>query len=140
MTGRHFLQAFTVCALLCTSGSLPSAQARNTPADNAANLLKVGQYEEVDRLLRDEKDPRAVAVRARAFIARGRYEEAEKLLTPAAASAPTSDAALEFGLLQLYLGRRDAATRTFNRIVDTLEPRTAMDLLRMAHDLDRIGP
>ena len=139
MTGRSFLQAFTVCALLFTSGSLPSAQSRNTPADNAANLLKVGQYDEVDRLLRDDKDPRAVAVRARALVARGRYEDAEKLLAPVAAAAPTSDAALELGLLQMYLGRRDVAARGLNRLVDTLQPRTPMDLLRMAQAARALG-
>jgi tetratricopeptide (TPR) repeat protein len=122
-----------------TSGDLPSAQSRNTPADNAANLLKVGQYDEVDKLLRDEKDPRAIALRARAYVARGRYEDAEKLLTPAAAAAPTSDAALELGLLQMYLGRRDQAARGLNRLVDTLQPKTPMDLLRMAQAARALG-
>ncbi len=129
----------TVCALLLSSGDLPSAQSRNTPADTAANLLKAGQYDEVDKLLRDEKDPRAIAIRARAYIARGRYDDAEKLLTPAAAAAPTSDAALELGLLQIYLGRRDQAARGLNRLVDTLQPKTAMDLLRQAEAARALG-
>jgi cellulose synthase operon protein C len=139
MMGRSLLQAFTVCTLLLTSGDLPSAQSRNAPADNAANMLKVGQYDEVDKLLRDEKDPRAIALRARAYVARGRYEDAEKLLTPAAAAAPTSDAALELGLLQIYLGRRDQANRGLNRLVDTLQPRTPADLLRMAQAARALG-
>jgi tetratricopeptide (TPR) repeat protein len=139
MTARLLLQGLTVCALLCTTGSLPAAQTRNTPADNAANLLKVGQYDEVEKLLRDEKDPRAIAMRARAHVARGRYEDAEKLLTPAAAAAPTSDAALELGLLQMYLGRRDQATATLNRIIETLQPRTPADLLRVAQAARAVG-
>jgi cellulose synthase operon protein C len=139
MTRRSLLQAFTVCALLFTSGGLPSAQTPNTPADNAANLLKVGQYDDVEKLLRDEKDPRAIALRARAHVARGRYEEAEKLLTPAATAGPTSDAALELGLLQMYLGRRDQATRTLTRLIDGLQPRTATDLLRMAQAARAVG-
>jgi tetratricopeptide (TPR) repeat protein len=139
MTARSLLQAFTVCALLFTSGTLPSAQTRSTPADNAANLIKVGQYDDVEKLLRDEKDPRAIALRARAFIARGRYEDAEKLLTPAVAAAPTSDAALELGLLQIYLGRRDQGLRLLNRLIDTLQPHTAMDLLRMAQAAQAVG-
>ena len=57
-------------------------------------------------------------LRARAAIARGRYADAEKLLTPAAASAPSSDAALELGLLQQYLGRRQDARRTLQRVLD----------------------
>jgi tetratricopeptide (TPR) repeat protein len=139
MTARLLLQGLTVCALLCTTGSLPAAQTRNTPADNAANLLKVGQYDEVEKLLRDEKDPRAIAMRARAHVARGRYEDAEMLLTPAAAAAPTSDAALELGLLQMYLGRRDQATATLNRIIETLQPRTPADLLRVAQAARAVG-
>lgn len=139
MTGRSLLQAFAVCTLLLTSGDLPAAQSRNTPADNAANLLKVGQYDDVDKLLGDEKEPRAIALRARAYIARGRYDEAEKLLAPAAAAAPTSDAALELGLLQMYLGRREQGARGLNRLVDTLQAKTAMDLLRMAQAARALG-
>jgi tetratricopeptide (TPR) repeat protein len=125
--------------LLCTSGTLPAAQTRNTPADNGAQLLKVGQYEDVEKLLRDEKDPRAIAIRARALVARGKYEEAEKLLTPVVTAAPTSDAALELGLLQNYLGRRDQGQRILNRLIDTLQPRTAMDILRMAQAARALG-
>lgn len=139
MTRRTIVHALPVLALLFTSGTLPSAQTRSTPADTATTLLKVGQYEEAERLLRDEKDPRAVAVRARAMIARGRYEEAEKLLTPAAAAAPTSDAALELGLLQLYLGRRADGTRALTRLVNTAQPRGAADLLRVAQAARALG-
>src|SRR4051794_9858511 len=104
MTKRSVLHAFAVLALLFTSGgTFPSAQTCNTPMDNALNLLRAGQYDQVEPVLRDDKDPRAVALRARAHIARGRYQEAEKLLVPAVAAAPGSDAALELGLLQQYL-------------------------------------
>ena len=63
-------------------------------------------------------------------MARGRYEEAEKLLVRAATSSPTSDAALELGLLQLKLGRRADGKRTLLRIADGLQPRTAPEYLR----------
>jgi tetratricopeptide (TPR) repeat protein len=131
MTGRSILLAVAICALLLTSGT-PSAQGRNTPADNAANLIKVGKYAEAEQLLLNEKDPGSIALRARTLTARGRYPDAEKLLTPAAAAAPTSDAALELGLLQMYLGRKDEATRGLTRIVETLQPRGAADFVRMA--------
>ena len=49
-----------------------------------------------------------MAVKARADIARGRYAEAEAMLRPVAARVPTSEAALELGLLQQMLGRPDA--------------------------------
>ena len=139
MTGRTVLHASAVLALLLTSGTLPSAQSRNTPAENAANLLKIGQFEQIEQLLRDDKDPRAVAIRARALIARGRYQDAEKILAPAAAAAPTSDAALELGLLQLYLGHRDEGRRGLNRLVNTTQPRGATDLLRMAQAARALG-
>jgi cellulose synthase operon protein C len=130
MTGRSFLHAFAIGALLLTSGTLPSAQTRNTPADTATNLLKVGQYDEAEKLLQNERDPRSIALRARAMIARGKYADAEKLLAPAAASAPTSEAALELGLLQIYLGRKDEGVRGLDRLIDTLQPKTPADLMR----------
>ena len=42
------------------------------------------------------------------MIARGRYAQAETLLRPVASRAPSSEAALELGLLQQMLGRPDA--------------------------------
>src|ERR1051325_3581502 len=94
-----------VTALVAVNMTLPSAQAQApapplTPADLAVLALNTGRYDEVDPLLKGATDLRATTLRARAAIARGRYADAEKLLTPAAASAPTSDAALELGLLQ----------------------------------------
>jgi len=125
--------------LFTSGGTLPSAQTRNTPMDNALNLLRAGQYDQVEPVLRDDKDPRAVALRARAHIARGRYQEAEKLLVPAVAAAPGSDAALELGVLQQYLGRRDDAARTLNRLVSGQQSRAATDLLRMAQAARALG-
>jgi Flp pilus assembly protein TadD len=140
MTKRSVLHAFAVLALLFSSGgTLPSAQTRGTPAESALNLMRAGQYDQVEPLLREDKDPRAVALRARAHVARGRYEDALKLLTPAAASAPTSDAALELGLLQQYLGRRDDATRTLGRVVNGQQGRTAADLLRLGQAARALG-
>ncbi|HTM05479.1 MAG TPA: tetratricopeptide repeat protein [Vicinamibacterales bacterium] len=139
MSGRSLLLALTIGALLLTSGTLPQAQTRNTPADNAANLIKVGQYDEADKLLQNERDPRSIALRARALIARGRYQDAEKALTPAVTSAPTSDAALELGLLQIYLGRKADGTRTLQRIVNGPQGRTAMDVLRQAQAARALG-
>jgi tetratricopeptide (TPR) repeat protein len=128
-----------VLALLFTSGAPPSAQTRSTPIDNALNLLKVGQYDQVESVLRDEKDPRAIAIRARAHVARGRYQEAEKLLAPAASAAPASDAALELGLLRMYLGQKAEATRGLQRLIQGTQPKTAADHLRLAKALHAIG-
>ena len=56
-------------------------------------------------------DPEAAAILAHLAIRKGLYDEALKLLEPAAAQSPLSSAALELGLLQQRLGRSDAATR-----------------------------
>ena len=121
-------------AVLVLTATLPSAQTPSgqplTPADLAAQALNTGRYDEVDALLKGATDLRATTLRARAAIARGRYADAEKLLTPAAAASPTSDAALELGLLQQDLGRRQDGRRTLQRLVDGLQPRTVADYTR----------
>jgi tetratricopeptide (TPR) repeat protein len=127
--------AIGVAVVLVLSATLPSAQtaqppAALTPADQAAQALNTGRYDDVDGILKGATDPRSIALRARALIARGRYAEAEKLLAPAAAASPASDAALELGLLQHYLGRRPDARRTLQRILDGPEPRTVADFTR----------
>ena len=127
--------AVGVAAVLVVSATLPSAQTAQssaplTPADQAAQALNTGRYDEVDGLLKGATDARATTLRARAAIARGRYADAEKLLAPAAAASPSGDAALELGLLQMYLGRRQDARRTLQRVLDGPEPRSAADFTR----------
>jgi tetratricopeptide (TPR) repeat protein len=107
-------------------------RAASGPIDAALKAMNVGQYDEAEKLLRGDSDPRAVAIRARAEIARGKYADAEKLLTSATAAAPASDAALELGLLQQYLGRKTQATATLRRLVGTLRTSTADDYFRLA--------
>ena len=128
--------------MFLVSGTLPSAQSAGqplTPADLAAVALNTGRYDEVDGLLKGAADPRAVVLRARAAIARGRYADAEKLLTPAAAASPASDAALELGLLHQYLGRRPEAQRTLRRLADSVQGRTAADVVRLGRAQRALG-
>ena len=63
----------------------------------------------------DERDPNVAAVKARAAIARGRYGPAEALLRPVVQRAPTSEAALELGLLEQMMGR-DSATPILEKV------------------------
>ena len=49
----------------------------------------------------------------------------------AATAQPGSDAALELGLLQLYLGRRAEGTRTLTRLTQVVAPATAADYVRL---------
>ena len=73
--------------------------------------LAHGAIEEAETLVasRPEDDPAAAAVRARILISQGGYQEAEQLLVPIASANPGSDAALELGLLHMYLGRKAEA-------------------------------
>jgi len=133
-----------VTALVVVNMTLPSAQAQApaqplTPADLAVLALNTGRYDEVDPLLKGSTDLRATTLRARAAIARGRYADAEKLLTPAAASAPTSDAALELGLLQQYVGKRQDAQRTLSRLANGLQARSVPELVRRGRALRALG-
>jgi tetratricopeptide (TPR) repeat protein len=130
-----------MCALLLAAATQPSAQSRtpNSPLDAAAEALERGRFEEVDQRLQGQNDPSAFALRARAAIAQGRYEQATQLLAKPAAAVPTGDAALELALLHLKLGRRDEGRRMLNRLADNLDPRTARDYLRFSLALRALG-
>jgi cellulose synthase operon protein C len=117
--------ACVVAAVLATTFSASSAQssaAQSAVQARAAaeRALMSGRYADVEQLTAAHPtDEVLIVFRARALIARGEYAAAEKVLTPAAATSPAGDAALELGLLQLSLGRRS-------------EGRRAMQLLLMA--------
>jgi tetratricopeptide (TPR) repeat protein len=130
--------AFVICAALLVGTTLvPSAQGQRgsaapaTPADPALQALNRGDYDAVEKILGAATDPRSIALRGRALIERGRYPEAEKLLTSTAAAQPGSDAALELGLLHLQLGKRDSGRRLLSGVLRTAAPRTAADYLRL---------
>ena len=123
--------------LLLAAGTVPTAQApasrQAAPTSSpAARALNAGQYDEVERLLKAATDPTSIALRARAHVAQGRYQEAQALLTPVAAAQPDSDAALELGLLELYLGRRAEGIRRLRQLASRLDARTARDYFRLA--------
>jgi tetratricopeptide (TPR) repeat protein len=118
--------------LLIVGTLLAQTRGGSTPADNALRALNEGRYDEVEQILGAQADPRSIALRARAHVERGRYADAEKLLAAPAKAQPTSDAALELGLLQLMLGRRDEGRRTLERVLDLPEAGSAADNLRLA--------
>ena len=110
------LSVFLLCAALTflalpTSGTAQAPRRANQALQAVARALIEGRYDEVDALADkiDTRDPSVVALKARAAIARGRYTQAETMLRPVAMRAPTSEAALELGLLENMLGRPDAA-------------------------------
>ncbi|MBI4886669.1 MAG: tetratricopeptide repeat protein [Acidobacteria bacterium] len=138
-TGRR---CFAVCAALLvavttsSSGQIPAADA--SPAAAAARALNLGQYDRVDELLGTAADERAAVLRARARIARGRYVEAEKLLSGFASTSPAGDAALELGLLQRYLGRQDGA-RTLQTVLSRSTTTSPADLMRLGMAARALG-
>jgi tetratricopeptide (TPR) repeat protein len=130
-----------VVAILAFTAAAQAPRRAAQPLQLAERALLEGRYEEVDALAdkADARDPRVAALKARAAIARGRYAEAEAALKPVASKAPTSDAALELGLLQQMLGRPDAAA-TLERVASSAETADeAADLARAARALRAIG-
>jgi tetratricopeptide (TPR) repeat protein len=127
------------------------APAPAEPADahvrDAARALREGRYDKVDDLTERASagGPSAAALatlHAKALIARGRYDDAVAALTAAAAAAPGSDAPLELGLLQQYLGHRPEATATLNGLLRTLaaqQNRSGADLLRAGRAARALG-
>src|SRR5687768_5629403 len=126
------------CALVLATLTVPTAQtpappARPlTPVDHAARAINEGRYDEVDAIIKSESDPRVPGLRAQALVARGRYADAEALLKAPAAAAPTGDAALHLGLVQMLVGRRADAQRVLRRVADAGAPRTPAEYARMA--------
>jgi len=124
-----------VCALLVGIAAFLRAQSRPTGGsvyDQARKAINLGQYDQIPRLLGALNDPRAVALRARVDIDHGRYADAERLLTGPASAAPGSDAALELGKLQMYLGRRPEGRRTLGRVIQVSPRGSAADMVRIA--------
>jgi tetratricopeptide (TPR) repeat protein len=113
MTSRvsHSLLVAALAFLALPSSGTAQAPRRPAQADTpyraAIRALNEGRYDEVDAIA-DKADPNIVALKARAAIARGHYAPAEALLRPVASRLPSSEAALELGLLQHMLGRPDA--------------------------------
>lgn len=75
---------------------------------------------------------------ARDALRHGRYDDAEKQLKALAAADPAGDAALELGLLQSMLGRKNDAVRTLERILDA-PARTAQALARAGRAARALG-
>jgi len=122
-------------------GTAQSARRPPTPLQSAVRALVEGRYDEVDAMTDklDLRDPNMVAVKGRAAIARGRYKEADAMLTPQAQRAPTSEAALELGLLEQMLGQTEAPAR-LEKVASLAETSgDARELARAAKALQALG-
>src|SRR5262245_52273527 len=133
-----FPRVAIIAAPLLVGTLLAQSRQGGTPADEAVRALNQGRYQDVEQILAGQADPRAVALRGRALIEIGRYADAEKLLVGPAKSQPSSDAALELGLLQLLLGRRSEGAATLRRVL-SLNPSTAAENLRLGRAAAALG-
>src|SRR5205823_7286857 len=103
--------ALVLLGLPIVSATAQGPRRPSQPLQAAMRAFIEGRYDEVDLLTAnlDARDPEVVAVKARAAIARGRYDQAETMLRPVVSRAPSSESAIELGLLLQMLGRADAA-------------------------------
>src|SRR4029450_8839457 len=105
--------AIPLCAVLVLAQGQRRAAAPRaapppaTPLEAATRLFFEGKFDDFNSALDklDARDPNVVALKGRGMTARGRYADAEALLQPVAQRAPSSEAALELGLLQKTMGR-----------------------------------
>ena len=110
LTRLSLLIGALVFLALPSAGTAQAPRRAATPIQAATRALIEGRYAEVDALTEklDTRDSNVVALRARAAIARGRYPDAEALLRPVVSRFPSSEAALQLGLLMQMLGREFA--------------------------------
>ncbi len=107
------------CVLMAwaSTSAAQSPSPSGDPRVAAARALDRGRYDEVHALLGSlSTDATAAVLRARAYVAVGRYVDADKVLQPAVFDNPIGDAAVELGILQRMLGRREAQ-RTLSLIL-----------------------
>ena len=133
-----------VC-LAATGWSRPSAQQseRSSFPQSAWTAIAHGDLSGAESLAkaRPAGDSDAAAVLGHLAARRGEYDEAVRLLTPAAAQIPTGEAALELGLLHLKLGRTEAAgsllTTIFRQASTASDAPTVARVARAAQALGR---
>src|SRR4051794_37079943 len=130
------LALVAVVALPVTGDAQPARRAAS-PLQQAARAFNEGRYDEVETLTDklDAHDANVVALKARAVIARGRYADAESMLRPIANRLPTSEAALQLGLLQQLLGKPDAEAVLTKIAASADTANTAAELARAARAL-----
>jgi tetratricopeptide (TPR) repeat protein len=139
-----FRAAAALALLVVTAPSGPSRAEQGsatTAVRSAEQLWRSGRFDEVEKAAQAyPNDESMVVLRALVAKARGDYARADQLLQPIASQNPTSDAALERGLLQLYVGQRTEARRTLQLILLSDSPNArARDYLRAARTARALG-
>src|SRR6185436_11658428 len=145
MARRLFLLAVAIVLTAGLGPRLTAEQAQNVTAAraNADKSFRAGRYDEVETLAQAfPRDEQIAVYRALGIAARGDYARAESILQPFATATTGGEAALELGLLQLYIGKRTEGRRTLTLLVMANGANaSARELLRGAlamRALDRI--
>ena len=125
-----------VC-LAVTDSSRTSAQQSEQQGPfprSAWTAIAHGKVTEAESLARAQgpENPEAAAVIGYLAVRKGEYEQAVKILEPAAVKAPLSTAALELALLHQKLGRPDAATPLLNGLFREASGASDADVLARA--------
>jgi tetratricopeptide (TPR) repeat protein len=136
--------AVPLCAVLVVAqtqrraAAPPPAPKPATPFEAATRALLEGRFAEVDSIADtlNLNDPNVVALKARAAMERGRYAAAEALLQPMATRMPTSEAALQLGLMQKLLSKA-AYAQTLGRVASMAA--TAQNADEMARAAKALG-
>src|SRR5688500_5335639 len=141
------LTAFLLC--ICAWATFPPAYAGQNaaPADpksfaaTARRAIARGRSADAEALAKQRAatDGAAAGVLGVLAIARGQYEQARKLLEPAAAREPGSEAALQLGLLHQQLGRATAAERLLDGVYQQGASGDAEALFRAARAAHALG-
>ena len=130
MARRLFLLALAII-LTATLAPLVTAEQQTAAAarTNAEKSYRAGRYDEVESFAQaNPKDEQLAVFKALALSARGNYAGAESTLQPFAAANPGGDAAVELGLVQLYVGKRPEGRRTLMSVLGADVPKpTARD-------------
>jgi tetratricopeptide (TPR) repeat protein len=137
----------------CLAGALPvAAQSVPVPVPavttastvslrSAERALAHGRVDEAAAIAKGlpADDPSAAVIQARIALRSGGHDEAERLLTTAAEEFPTSDAALELGLLEIARGRRQDGVSRLMAVFDAGTRGEADDLARAARAARALG-
>ena len=120
------------------------AQSRRPPQNDqqvAARLYNEGKYDDVVAMVQklDSKDQALVTLMGRSLAARGKYQEAEAALRPAAERDPVGDAALELGLHYQRFARPEALPILRRIAATAATANTPQELARAARALRATG-
>jgi len=143
MSRRVWLLLASVVLTIGLAPFVTAEQSQNVAAAraNAEKSWRAGRLDEVDKFAEAfPKDELLAVLRAKAIAMRGDYARAESLLQPFAAASQAGEAALETGLLQQLVGRRNEARRTLQVVMlgEQRKP-TARDYLRAARAARALG-